>query len=84
MNDDQPLFSFYGDGRDEEFFRFIRIGKVCRIFDCSRATVYNWVKCGLLPQPIRISQRSVGWLPRDIQHLVDQSRKRKLRKARQR
>ena len=32
----------------------------------SRTTLYEWMKCGLFPRPIRVGLKAVRWPRRDI------------------
>ncbi|WP_325955083.1 helix-turn-helix transcriptional regulator [Pantoea anthophila] len=39
----------------------IRISKMMELLDCSRTTLYRWVKQGVFPQPIMREGRTIGW-----------------------
>ncbi|TSJ58859.1 AlpA family phage regulatory protein [Atlantibacter subterranea] len=32
-----------------------------QLLDCSRTTLYRWVKAGIFPQPIIRGGRTLGW-----------------------
>ncbi|MEE9690581.1 AlpA family phage regulatory protein [Enterobacter sp. HK169] len=41
--------------------QLIRINKMLQLLDCSRTTLYRWVKAGIFPQPIIRGGRTLGW-----------------------
>lgn len=41
--------------------QLIRINKMLHLLDCSRTTLYRWVKAGIFPQPIIRGGRTLGW-----------------------
>ncbi|EMH2332066.1 AlpA family phage regulatory protein [Citrobacter freundii] len=41
--------------------QLIRINKMLQLLDCSRTTLYRWVKAGIFPQPIIRAGRTLGW-----------------------
>ena len=49
--------------------RYRSIKEVCEEFGVSRSTVYEWIKNGLLPQPIQITKRCVRFLGEDLEAL---------------
>lgn len=56
----------------------LTIHDVCGRLKVTRGTVYNLVRAGRLPGPVRLSMRSVRWRPEDIDvaiaRLADRSR----------
>jgi prophage regulatory protein len=44
----------------------IRMPTLKALFACSQNTIYERIKNGLIPQPIRLSQRCVAWRAGDI------------------
>ena len=32
-----------------------------QLLDCSRTTLYRWVKAGIFPKPIISGKRTLGW-----------------------
>lgn len=47
--------------------RVLRPWQLAMKLGCHRITLYNWVKRGMLPAPIRLSPRVVGWRESDIE-----------------
>lgn len=41
--------------------RLIRIAAMLELMDCSRTTLYRWVKSGFFPQPLMRGGRTLGW-----------------------
>jgi prophage regulatory protein len=41
--------------------RLIRINAMLELLDCSRTTLYRWVKSGSFPQPLMRSGKTLGW-----------------------
>lgn len=39
----------------------IRINKMLQLLDCSRTTLYRWVRNGQFPEPLRNGSRTIGW-----------------------
>lgn len=48
----------------------LRLPAVLKITGVSRSLIYQQITDGLWPKPIRISNRSVGWLETEVQALV--------------
>ena len=46
----------------------LRKKQVLRMVGLSASTVYSMQKAGNFPQPIKLSQRTTGWLTADIEH----------------
>jgi len=49
--------------KQQDYFNlaFITISKVPAIYGISRATVYRWIESGQLPEPTRLTSKTVGW-----------------------
>ncbi|MDU4843030.1 MULTISPECIES: helix-turn-helix transcriptional regulator [Leclercia] len=41
--------------------RLIRINAMLELLDCSRTTLYRWVKSGYFPKPLMRSGKTLGW-----------------------
>lgn len=41
--------------------KVVRVKEVANMLSICKATVYNWLKKGKFPQPIKIGDRVVGW-----------------------
>lgn len=39
----------------------VRLPQILTVIPVSRATLYNWIKSGKLPQPVKIGPRCVAW-----------------------
>ena len=50
---------------------FIRLPALKTILGLSRSSIYNQIALGLLPKPIPIADRAVGWLNFEIQEILD-------------
>jgi prophage regulatory protein len=44
----------------------LRMPQVLEQVNLSRATVYKMIRRSEFPQPVQIGQRSVGWLPEEV------------------
>ncbi|EOU7114866.1 MULTISPECIES: helix-turn-helix transcriptional regulator [Enterobacteriaceae] len=55
--------------------RLIRIDTMLQLLDCSRTTLYRWVKAGIFPQPIMHEGRTVGWPANTYQCWLEQNNK---------
>ena len=51
----------------QEVDRLLRVREVLRIVGVSRATLYEMVRRGAFPAPVRISARAVGWKQSEVQ-----------------
>lgn len=49
----------------------IRLPSLKTRLGLSRSSVYNQVASGLLPKPISIGARAVGWIDFEIQKIID-------------
>ena len=50
--------------------RIVNVDEVLAAFGISKPTLYRGIKAGLLPAPIKISARRVGWRSADIDRIV--------------
>jgi len=48
----------------------LRIPDMSKKFGVAPNTIRNWVKAGILPPPISLGSRFVGWLSSDIDKLL--------------
>jgi prophage regulatory protein len=37
----------------------------------ARSTIYDWIKAGAFPKPVRLGQRSVGWRESEIRAWIE-------------
>ena len=51
----------------QEVDRLLRVREVLRIVGVSRATLYEMVRRGAFPAPVRISAIAVGWKQSEVQ-----------------
>ncbi len=42
--------------------RYLKIDEVIQLTSLSRSTIYNYIKQGLFPKPVKLGARRVGWL----------------------
>ena len=49
----------------------LRIDEVLRRVPVSRASLYEGIKLGIYPRPVRIGKRTVAWRERDIAALIE-------------
>ena len=54
----------------ERIDRILKITEVTDIFGVSRPTIYNIIKSGDFPKPIKLTKASVGWLESEIKALI--------------
>lgn len=45
---------------------FVREPVVRGLYGISHATVWRWVKAGIIPQPVKLSSKSTGWRVSDL------------------
>lgn len=50
--------------------RLLRIREVLQRLPISRTSLYDGVKVGLYPAPVRIGKRTVAWRESDIDRLI--------------
>lgn len=49
----------------------IKMKELCRLFGCSRMTIYRWMKQRKLPSPIRHkNKRLIGWNWQEIEAML--------------
>lgn len=51
--------------------RLLSIDEVIHALGISKPTLYRGIRSGILPAPVRISARRVGWRSTDIARIVD-------------
>lgn len=61
----QAIFISMGDCMMGEEKLFYKVEDLARIFGVNRCTVWRWVKDGRIPEPKRLSRKSVFW-PRTL------------------
>lgn len=69
---------FYENGEgvnmsDTQIFqatKILRRNEVENITGLSRSTIYDKIKKGVFPRPIKLGERSVGWVSSDIQKWI--------------
>ena len=64
-------FSFDGFRRDAAPQTFapdsiLRLNSVIEITGLSRSSIYNYIKAGAFPKPLKLGLRAVGWLASEI------------------
>jgi prophage regulatory protein len=52
----------------EEVFRMPEVLQVTKL---CRATIYNHVKAGLFPKPIKLNGRASGWLKSEVMSWIE-------------
>lgn len=50
--------------------RFIRIGEVTARTQRGRSTIYEMVRVGEFPAPIRLGTRAVAWIESEVEHWI--------------
>ncbi|WP_374011524.1 helix-turn-helix transcriptional regulator [Vibrio parahaemolyticus] len=50
---------------------FIRANELCDALDISLSTLFRWRKAGIVPEPIALGPRIVGWRTSDIQNWLN-------------
>ncbi len=53
-----------------EELQFYRVSELTKILSVSRASIYNWLKKGTFPKPIKISDSVTVWRKSDIEDWV--------------
>jgi prophage regulatory protein len=46
--------------------RLVRRSEVERLTGLSRSTIYQWIKDGEFPRPVKLGARAVGWRENDV------------------
>ena len=49
---------------------FIRINEVLKIFPIGKSTLWQRVKDGRFPKPVKLSERTTAWKVEDIRDLI--------------
>ncbi|MDE4140963.1 helix-turn-helix transcriptional regulator [Phaeobacter gallaeciensis] len=49
---------------------FLTDREVGEVFGIGRATVWRWLDCGKLPQPVRLSGKCTRWRVSDIENFA--------------
>jgi prophage regulatory protein len=52
--------------------RLIRLPGVLERIGVKKSTLWNWVKAGKFPQPIKLSERVTVWRSSDVQKWIDE------------
>ena len=52
--------------------RVLRLPEVLTVCGLSRSSIYLKIKQGGFPPPIKLGERSVGWIEEEIQDWIDQ------------
>lgn len=50
---------------------YLTVGELCARWDCSRATLYRWIRGGYMPRPVRFGPRAVRWAVDEIEALEE-------------
>ena len=50
--------------------KIIRLPELIIITGLSRTTIYTRIKAGLLPSPVSLGGRAVGWLTHEVEELI--------------
>ena len=52
--------------------RIVRLPELMAMVDIkSRATIYRWIRDGVIPPPLKLGPRNVGWRASTIQDFLD-------------
>lgn len=52
--------------------KLIRLPGVLERIGVKKSTLWNWVKAGKFPQPIKLSERVTVWRSSDVQKWIDE------------
>jgi len=52
--------------RPERPINFVKVKEVATAFGVVPITIHRWIKSGRLPEPIRMTKKTVGWRPNII------------------
>ena len=63
----QTTKSFFPEKND---FQVIRMHQLKAITGLSKTTLYDLIKKGEIPKPIKLGARAVGWLQSDIEAFI--------------
>lgn len=50
--------------------RMLRLKQVLELVPVSKSTIWDWVKKGMFPQPIRLGSKTTCWKMSDIQQYL--------------
>ena len=51
--------------------QYIRVKKVAEVIGISQSSVWRWVQSGLLPKPIKLTNRTTVWRADDVYAAVE-------------
>lgn len=51
-------------------FQIYRKPEVLQTLAISKSTLHEWINDGLLPPPVNLGRRAVGWYKHEIEHLL--------------
>lgn len=51
---------------------FIRLPTLLAVFPISKSSLYDGIKKGIYPAPVKLSERTAAWKVEDIRILIDQ------------
>lgn len=54
---------------------FIRLPTVLAVFPISKSSLYEGIKKGIYPAPVKLSERTAAWRVEDIRILIEQAGK---------
>jgi len=60
------------ENKEKKDKKIIRRSKLAEIFGVSETTIWRWQRDGVIPQPIRLGPRMIGWLSSDISEFLEQ------------
>lgn len=52
--------------------RILKLPDVMAVTALSRSSIYDFIKRGKFPAPVRLSERAVGWLSTEIEMFLEQ------------
>ena len=50
--------------------------EVCRMTTIKRSSIYNWVRGGHFPKPLKLGPKKRGWLAADIEKWLESKREK--------
>ncbi|AKS24226.1 MAG: transcriptional regulator [Leptospirillum sp. Group II 'C75'] len=50
--------------------RIVRLKELVKISGLSRSTIYDQVKSGTFPQPVKLGARAIGWILSDVENWI--------------
>jgi len=51
--------------------RIVTIGELSKILSKSRTSIWRWERAGILPRPIKVAGRTLGWRESTITEWLD-------------